>query len=349
MFVKTRWPRRSLALLFFLSLGFATLSGFSLPGAETTVRVGYVSTPSVNGQLLVAQEKGYFQEEGLRLEGRDFTSDIPLMRAFAGGNLDVAIMGAMLASLPAQGFGRVFLVNSREIDNCLLLARPETGAEKLEDLQGTMVVSVRGTSAHLFLHHALKAHGLDSERDIDLVSLDMAAAVEAFLAGSVSYIATWYPHDLRIREKVPGVRTLARAGDYPQAGVLTAWVASDAYYASNPDTLKGIIRAWIRANQDLLVSPQENRDLVGRIGYPDLPELAAGEGWSRIKLHSTREWLDFYADGSVDAWLDQTREFLAYGAGWPQDTELIMDRQLFWETGKAALAKVEGQGEHDQE
>ncbi|MBC7189088.1 ABC transporter substrate-binding protein, partial [Candidatus Aerophobetes bacterium] len=159
-------------------------------GAEK-IRVGYLHTVAVDAQFwLMLNKLKTFEKEDLQVEPIMFTSGIPLMEALAGRSVDVAIMGAVISNFPAQGVGKVFLINSIEFDTAKLFARPETNAKSIADVKGKTVATTKGTTAHVFFYNACKSVGLNSEKDVDIVNMDMASAVAAFIKGAVPYVVT---------------------------------------------------------------------------------------------------------------------------------------------------------------
>ena len=151
-------------------VAFVTLAFVGQAAAADKVKVGYLHTLAVDGQMWIAMEKGYFKQQGLEIEPIAFTSGIPLMQALSGGSVDVAIMGAVIANFPSRGVGKVFLLNNIEYDTAMLFARPETGAKSIKDVKGQKIATVKGTTAHVFLHTALKQNGLDSTKCISAKS-----------------------------------------------------------------------------------------------------------------------------------------------------------------------------------
>jgi NitT/TauT family transport system substrate-binding protein len=259
------------------------------------------------------------------------------MQALTGDSLDVAVMGAVICNFPAQGQGKVFMANSIEWDTAQLYARPETKATKITDIKGGKVATVKGTTAHVFLHEAMKANGMDSNKDVEIVSMDMAGAVSAFISGSVPYVVTWAPFEVRILEHVKDAKLLSSAKDfYPQAAIMAGWVASNKYYAGNKETLKKIIRAWQKANDDLLSNPEENLKLVHEKAYSDIPFSDIQVSWNREKCYSGKEWLELYKDGTVARWLGQVNKVFVEIGSLPKATDpgIFFDPALFLETVK---------------
>lgn len=302
--------------MFRLLLSLVILGFSAFPLSAQTVRVGYLHTLAVDGQFWIANEKGYFKEQGLVMEPTQFTSGVPMMQALTGGSLDVAIMGAVISNFPSRGMGKVFLINDIEYNTAMIFARPETKAKSIKDLKGQKIATVKGTTAQVFLHTALKANGLDSNKDVTIVSMDMAGAVAAFISGSVPFVATWAPFNVTIHNKVPNAVLISSAKEfYPQAAIIGGWVAGNNYYAKNPETLKKIVRAWIKANDFLLSHPNEALKIIHAKAYSNIPFEEIQASWTAEKAEKTQDWVKRYEDGTVAKWLGQVENvFIEIGS-----------------------------------
>ena len=277
--------------------------------AAEKLRVGYLHTLAVDGQFWIAMEKGYFAEQGLEVEPIQFTSGIPLMQALTGGSVDVAIMGAVIANFPSRGVGKVFLINNIEYDTAMLFARPETNAKSIQDVKGQKIATVKGTTAHVFLHTALKKNGIDSTKDVQIVSMDMAGAVSAFISGAVPFVATWAPFHVEIRNKVPGAVMLSSAKDYyPQAAIIGGWVASNKMYDERKDVLAKIVKAWAPANDFLVGNSDEALKLIHAKAYSNIPFSDIEASWKAQKCETSQKWVGMYMDGTVAKWLGQVQQ-----------------------------------------
>src|SRR5512139_1222944 len=321
-----------------LMLVFAiTLCTSGAAFAADKVKVGYLHTLAVDGQFWIGVNKGYFAEQGLEMEPIVFTSGVPLMQALSGGSVDVAIMGAVISNFPSRGVGKIFLINDIEYDTAMLFARPETGAKGIKDVKGKKVTTVKGTTAHVFLHTALKANGIDSNKDIELVSMDMAGAVSAFIAGASPFVCTWAPFQVQIRDKVPGAVMLSSAREfYPQAAIIGGWVAANKYYDERKDVLKKIIKAWVKANDELLAKPEESLKLIHEKAYNNIPFSDLQASWQAQKCETSQNWARLYEDGTVAKWIGQVEQvFVEIGSigNWVDPKEFF-DPKLYLEVVK---------------
>jgi NitT/TauT family transport system substrate-binding protein len=91
------------------------MSGFpAIAQSRTKVRVGYVNTLAVNGQIWTGVHRGHWAKEGLELETTQFNTGLELFNAMIGGSLDLVSTGAVLSNFPARGQGKGFLLNNIE-------------------------------------------------------------------------------------------------------------------------------------------------------------------------------------------------------------------------------------------
>lgn len=323
----------------FVVIGIVTIF-LAFPGlgrAAEKVKVGYLHTLAVDGQFWIAVHKGYFAEQGLEMDPIQFTSGIPLMQALSGGSVDVAIMGAVISNFPSRGVGKVFLINNIEYDTAMLFARPETNAKNIKDVKGQKIATVKGTTAHVFLHTALKANGIDSIKDVNIVSMDMAGAVTAFINGAVPFVCTWAPFHVQIREKVPGAVMLSSAKDYyPNAAIIGGWVATNNFYEARKDVLRKIVKAWVKANDELVGNPDESLKLIHSKAYSNIPFADIKASWDAEKCETSKDWVKLYEDGTVSKWIGQVeRVFVEIGSiGDWVDPKNFFDPNIYLEVVK---------------
>jgi NitT/TauT family transport system substrate-binding protein len=226
----------------FLSALGGGLAGVSiakpaLAQAKTKVRVGFLHTLAVDGQIWTGIDHGSFDKQALDLELRQFNTGLEIFQALIGGSLDVLATGAVLSNFPARGQGRVFLINDIEVATAQLWVRGDQGIKSFEDLKGKRIATAIGTTAHVFLDRALRANKIDP-KEVDIVNQTMPAAVTAFISGAVPAVALWVPFNITVRDKVPGAVKLADASAYyPQAAIIGGWAARNDYFMGNRDIL----------------------------------------------------------------------------------------------------------------
>ena len=95
--------RRRTVLQAGAAAGTAALAGFAghaFAQARTKLRVGYLHTPAVDGQIWLGQQSGAWTKRGLDLELIQFTTGLELFQAMIGGSLDVLVDRRRRLQLP---------------------------------------------------------------------------------------------------------------------------------------------------------------------------------------------------------------------------------------------------------
>jgi len=309
-------------------------SGGTGSGSEelTTVRVGYLHTPAVDTHLWLGIAEGIWEEHGLQIEPVAFDTGIAESQALTGGSLDVAIMGAVMANFPAQGQGKVFLLNDVERDTAQLWVHGDAGIDSVEDLAGKQVATTQGTTAQIFLNDSLQSAGLGFD-DVTLVNSAMPAAVNAFITGAVPAVALWAPFDLQVQELAPGAKKIDSAGSYfPETAITGGWVANNEVYADDPEMLRKITAAWLDINERLTDDTEASLAAAYEAGYAD---DISQEDYTYIfglsDTYTNSEWNEHFESGQADEWVGGlTRSFVDIG-GLPEYVEpsTFFDQKIY--------------------
>lgn len=294
------------------------LGGLAAPAiaqAKTKIRVGYLHTVAVDGQIWTGVDRGNFDKQGLELEMRQFNTGLELFQALIGGSLDVLSTGAVLSNFPARGQGKVFLINDIEVATAQLWVRPDMGVKSFSDLKGKRISTATGTTAHVFLDKALRANNIDP-KEVELVNQTMPAAVTSFVSGAVPAVALWVPFNVTARDKVSGSVKLADASAYyPQAAIIDGWAAANSYYEPNKETLAKLIKGWAEANDYIVADSGAALEALQKAHYSQTPLADINESFTAQKMFTSQEWKKMYSDGTVTRWLQQTTDFFMANAG----------------------------------
>jgi NitT/TauT family transport system substrate-binding protein len=296
----------------------AALTGLAAPAlaqAKMKLRVGYLHTLAVDGQIWTGMDRGSFERNGLDLELRQFNTGLEVFQALIGGSLDVLATGAVISNFPARGQGKVFLINDIEVATAQLWVHSGQGIKSFADLKGKRIATTTGTTAHVFLDRALRANSVDP-KDVEFVNQAMPAAVTSFISGAVPAVALWVPFNITVRDKVPDALKLADASAYyPQAAIIGGWAAANDYYAANRPTLAKLIKGWSEANDHVLAHSEEALDALQKAHYSQVPLSDLKEQFKAQKMFTAKDWKKLYTDGTVVNWLQQSTDFFMANAG----------------------------------
>ena len=298
------------------ALGLSALGAPAFAQARTKIRVGYLHTLAVDGQMWLAQEQGAWAKHGLEPDFKLFSTGLELFQAMVGGSIDMLSTGAVISNFPARGQGKMFLVNCVEFATAQLWVRTDQGVKDFSDLKGKRIATTTGTTAHVFLDNALRANKIDPAKDVEILNQRMAEAVTSFISGAVPAVALWVPFNVTVRDKVPAARKLVDASAYyPQAAIVSGWAASNDYYAKNREVLGRVIRAWTEGNDMLVGKTDQALEVLQKNHYQQVPLPDLKEQFGAQKVFPTAEWRKYYSDGTVTKWLQQVTDFFVRFGG----------------------------------
>ena len=318
----------------------ASLAGFArhpLAQARTKLRVGYLHTPAVDGQIWIGQQSGAWARHGLDLELSQFTTGLELFQAMIGGSIDVLSTGAVISNFPARGQGKVFLFNDIEYATAQLWVRDDA-IKTVADLKGKQISTTTGTTAHVFLDKALRSAGLDPTKDVQIVNQRMAEAVTSFISGAVPAVALWVPFDAAVKKQVPNARKIVDASAFfPQAAIVDGWAARNDFYDANKPALARLIAAWAEVNDAMLANFDGAAETLQKTQYKEIPLADFKESMKFSKYYTAAEWRKRIADGTVTKWLQDVTDFFAKvgNIASPVPASTYFDPQLYLQTIKA--------------
>jgi NitT/TauT family transport system substrate-binding protein len=285
------------------------LSVPAIAAPATKIKLGYLHTLAVDGQMWLAESRGLWKEHKLDMEYIQFQTGLEAFQAMTGGSIDMLSTGAVLSNFPARGHGKVFLINDVEFATAQMWVHPDMGVTTISDLKGKKVATTLGTTAHVFLDTALRRNAIDP-KTVTLVNQRMPDAVTAFISRAVPAVALWVPFNVAVREKSPDAKMLVDASAfYPQAAIVDGWAASNRFHESNKEVLIRIIEGWAKANDYLVQNPDEAIATLQKERYQNVPLPELREQFKEEKVFTSREWRQKYADGTVTKWLQQVTDF----------------------------------------
>src|SRR5512144_1787786 len=109
------------------ALGLGLAGAPAIGQGRTKVKVGYLHTLAVDGQIWTGMNRGSFAKEGVDLDLVQFTTGLELFQAMIGGSIEMLVTGAVISNFPARGQGKMFLVNDVEFATAQLWVNPAMG------------------------------------------------------------------------------------------------------------------------------------------------------------------------------------------------------------------------------
>ncbi|MBI2369754.1 MAG: ABC transporter substrate-binding protein [Deltaproteobacteria bacterium] len=208
----------------------------------------------------LAQDRGYFREQGLAPEFIDFKTSGDALPALATGEVDLYIGGWSAGTFNAFARGiQMKFVASRTCEmrgnrRKPLMARKDlfdSGAiRSLADLRGKPVGSLpgKGNTLTYQLHLMLRSAGLDL-KDVEVVGLPLPDMVAAMKNRRVAATFTFEPIATRIEQLGLGVR-LTTLGDISPGYMAAAITYGDAFIRQKPELGRRFLLAYLRGVRD---------------------------------------------------------------------------------------------------
>lgn len=230
------------------------------PEAETTdlplVRVGHVPV-TIYAPLFIAAAKGYFEEEGMRVELLPVEGGTENVVQVAAGNFEVAGGGIGAGMLNAIERGIEFEIvaplhtERPPLSSPLVVSKERFDSGELTsvaDLAGLKVsTNAQGAATEYWLWRALQQGGLDFP-DVEVLGVGFREVAPALASGSLDAGILGEP--LATLAEDQGL--IARLSqDFIDGFTSTVIYFNKDWSDANPELAKGFVKAFIRGARDL--------------------------------------------------------------------------------------------------
>ncbi|BCG47685.1 ABC transporter, substrate-binding protein [Citrifermentans bremense] len=257
-----------------LALALLALSGLSAQAAELhKLKVGHLPT---SGHLLyfVAQEKGFFKQEGLDVQLYRFTNSGEGLTAIKTGKLDIGSFGTS-APLSFIANGADFTLFGGQMgEGHALIAKPENAArfKDLKNYRGATIGAIRLATGDVVFRAALHEAGLDWRKDLTIKEFDSPAAVqEAVKKGAVDAGLTWIPYYTMAEKQ--GLVAVKYSGDVIKSHTCCRQVALTSTVKARQADFDKFMVALLKAYRFYQGNRKETVDIVSKYVQIDKADL----------------------------------------------------------------------------
>lgn len=264
-------------------LALALSVGASALQAETIrVAIGTQDTTinCATGGLIIRELKllekylpkdGKYKDAKYDIVWKNFTSGPPLTNEMVADKLDIGTMADFPGALNAAAFKKagkksVFvtaLSGSPQGSGNGLVVPIDSNITSLAALKGKSISVPFGSTAHSMLLRALKAQGLDPDKDVNLVSQSPEVGGSALQSHKIDAHANFVP----FAELFP-YRGFARKiydGSQANAPTFHGTLVSADYAKKYPEVVVAFLRAAIEADRLFAADPEKYSELIAKV------------------------------------------------------------------------------------
>lgn len=211
-----------------------------------TVRLNEVVRSIFYAPQYVAINKGFFEEQGIKVELTTGQGADKTMTALLSGQADIGFAGPE-ACIYVYNQGKedyaVIFAQLTQRDGSFLVARNDT-AFKWENTRGKTIIGGRpGGVPEMTLEYILKKHGIIPGKDVNIITnLQFTATAGAFKSGTGDYVALFEPTASMLEKENAG-RIVASIGEESGLIAYTAYFTTKSYMDKNPETIQKVTNA----------------------------------------------------------------------------------------------------------
>jgi NitT/TauT family transport system substrate-binding protein len=233
--------------------------------------ISYATTKWIgDAPLFIAQEKGFFAEENLRVDSLVFGNLTDQKEALIDNIVEAS------AFTPITLLKALSLVDKRKDFRIVLVQDLDVGGstgilaansiESLEELRGETIAVEEGTLTHFFLLQVLEQVGI-SESEITLLSVESSTkAAELYRLEDVNAAVTWAPDLYEANEARDDGRIIFDTSMPESPVIADCYVVDNSFLKENPQAVEALIKGTLKGVNFY----NENRAEALKIAAPKL-------------------------------------------------------------------------------
>ena len=233
------------------------------------VVIGYPASSIASIQLFIAQEKGFFRDEGLDAQLNQVRADAAIAAVLTGELFAYDSVGTSVRAFQKNAPIKILAVNLQS-PLFWLVTRPEL--KSLSELKGKVMGTTSfGGVQHLAGLRMLRRGGLNPEEDITVILAgDPATQLQAIVNGAIQIAVLSPPSVILARDKFK-LNVLANALDEFPSFFQSGLAVADKSVSSQKDLVKRILRARAKANRFFFEMESGASEVIAKFLKVDIP------------------------------------------------------------------------------
>ena len=254
------------------------------------VKVAEVAHTIFYAPAYAAISKGYFEDEGIKINLTLTAGADKVTAAVLSGDVDVGFCGSEATIYVYNSGEKDYLVNFARLtkkDGSFLVSRKKYDNFKLEDLKGKTVIGGRkGGMPEMTFEWALKQNNIDPKNNLKIdTSVAFPAMEGAFIGGNADFVTLFEPNATSVEKQGLGY-VVGYVGSFGGEVPYTAYNAKKSYIDKNKDIIDGFTKA---VDKGLKYVKETDSSVVAKDIYEYFPELSLNDLTAIIERYKTND------------------------------------------------------------
>jgi NitT/TauT family transport system substrate-binding protein len=270
---------------FWLLAAMALVIPLSVPSCSSPtvskVRVGYLLGDLHQLPFFIAQEKGYFKDEGINVEVvGPFDAGPAEMDALAANQLDMGYVGVSPAILAAARKVELSVIAGVNLEGSVLVTSKEIGS--IAGLKSKKIATPAPGSIQYILMGMALANDKMTLKDIELFpgTIKPPDMPQALQTGRIDGYLVWEPFAAKSIVSGAG-KVLAESKDIWAGHPCCVVVTRNDYAANNDSVVAGVVRAHEKAVKFIEANPTEAKAIAQK--WTKLDAAVIDNAFPRVK------------------------------------------------------------------
>lgn len=237
----------------------------------TTVRISQAFQSLLYLPLYVAQENGYFEEQGVAVDIATGGGGTQSWTAVLGGSADFSIQDPVFVPKSHENGGPGVVVAAIQNAPSVFVIGREGGNDGLDDpsvFEGKkVVVSPEPDTSWAFMKYLIDQKGL---QDVTMVNVALGSELAAVAGGQADLALSFEPtvSQAVVDQGLEVVYSFPANPDwYPFA--FSSLTTTEKYLQQNPEAAQAVVTAIAKASKFIYANPEETIDIAAEY-FPDL-------------------------------------------------------------------------------
>lgn len=267
------------------AIGYGAYSYYTAP--KETIVVGHLPSDH-HAALFVAEAKGMFDREGIKIEMIEFKAGPELVKAAGIGEIDIGYVGGPPAMMAIDRGIPIKVVASVQNEGSGIVVGKGTNIKNIKDLRGkTIAIPMVGSIQDIFLKDALAKNNITPE-EVNIIELEVPLMPKALQAGEIYGFIAWEPFVSTAELKEYG-NVLMYSGDIWKGHPCCVVIATDDFRRNNPDLLKRFLKVHAEATDYVNANKDEAAVIVSeKLGTDVAVEKKALRGMNFVAIPTER-------------------------------------------------------------